>query len=202
MKTTCSRLKENLIFFQQFLLRPAEVSAVIPTSRALSHLLVQKANIRNAKTIVELGPGTGAATTIINEQRHPSSAFIAIEINDHLVHALSKKCPTTTIIHGPAENLPTYLREYHLSPVDAIISGLPWSSFKISTQNRLLDLIEQALAPGGRFVTLAYPQGLLLPTGQAFRRTLRQRFVNVHTSKIVWENIPPGFVYYAEKPRA
>lgn len=67
MQQTRSRLKENLIFFRQFLLRPTEVSAVIPTSRALSRVLVEKANIRHAKTIVELGPGTGAATTIINE---------------------------------------------------------------------------------------------------------------------------------------
>lgn len=192
-------MREHLIFFQQFLLHPAEVSAIIPTSRPLSRLLVQKADIVNAASIVELGPGTGAATTIINELRPPSSTFFAIEINPHLAQTLSKKCPDTNIIQGPAEELLPYLQRHHLSSVDVIISGLPWSSFKISTQNRLLDVIQKALAPGGRFATLAYPHGLLLPTGQAFRRSLRERFVNVHTTHIVWENIPPGFVYYAEK---
>lgn len=201
MQQTCSQIRENLIFFKQFLLRPTEVGAVTPTSQKLSRLLVEKANISHATSIVELGPGTGVVTTIINQLRHPSSKFITIEINPHLARILSQKCPNTAVINAPAEDLFTYLQREKIHTVDAIITGLPWSSFKISTQNRLLDVIEQALSPGGRFVTLAYPHVLLLPTGQAFRRALKQRFINVHTSHVVWENIPPGFVYYAEKPR-
>ena len=201
MQKICAKIKEHLIFLQQFVLHPTEVSAVMRTSEALSRLLVEKANITQAESIVELGPGTGAATTIINQQRRPSSKFMAIEINRNLIDQLSKKCPDTIIVHAPAEDLLMYLRQEHIPSVDAIVSGLPWSSFKISTQNRLLDVIEQALAPGGRFVSIAYPQGLLLPTGQAFRRAFRQRFMNVHASRIVWENIPPGFVYEAEKSR-
>jgi phospholipid N-methyltransferase len=66
-------------------------------------------------------------------------------------------------------------------------------------QDRLIDSILEILRPGGRFVTFAYLQGLLLPAGHAFSRKLQSRFRKVKKTRTVWRNLPPAFVYVAEK---
>ncbi len=47
----------------------------------------------------------------------------------------------------------------------------------------------------GQFATFAYLQELLLPAGLRFRRMLRHYFREVSTSRTVWKNLPPAFVY-------
>ena len=55
------------------------------------------------------------------------------------------------------------------------------------------------LQPGGKFLTFAYLQGLLLPGGMNFRGKIKSYFPKVTTTKPVWLNTPPAFVYYAQK---
>ncbi len=96
-------------------------------------------------------------------------------------------------------NAKKYLNELGLKECDCIICGLPWASFSKNLQNELLDTIINVLKPGGRFLTFAYLQGLLLPAGIRFKKTLATRFKKVTTTRTVWMNIPPAFVYCAEK---
>ena len=63
----------------------------------------------------------------------------------------------------------------------------------------LLDATGHVLREGGQFVTFAYLQGLLLPAGQRFKRKLRDHFGQVETSRTVWANMPPAFVYRCRK---
>jgi hypothetical protein len=51
------------------------------------------------------------------------------------------------------------------------------------------------LGKGGQFVTFAYLQGLILPAAQRFRKLLKQYFSEVSTSRTVWLNVPPAFIY-------
>jgi phospholipid N-methyltransferase len=78
------------------------------------------------------------------------------------------------------------------------VSGLPWAAFPEALQDQLLDTIADVLRPGGRLVTFAYLQGVLLPAGAKFKRKLKQRFRRVSTTRTVWLNLPPAFVYCAE----
>lgn len=61
------------------------------------------------------------------------------------------------------------------------------------------DTIIDVLKPGGKFLSFAYLQGLLLPAGMRFKRKLYARFNNVTKTRTIWLNIPPGFVYCAKK---
>jgi hypothetical protein len=56
-------------------------------------------------------------------------------------------------------------------------------------QDKLLATVLDVLKPGGKFLTFAYLQGLLLPSGSMFRKKLHAKFKKVKTTGTVWLNI-------------
>lgn len=192
-------MKNSLTFLGEFLRSPGTVGAVAPSSPALAREMVRQAGVDSARVLVEFGPGTGAFTREIVAHARPGSAFLAIERNPSLARLLQEELPEVRVHHDSAENLGALLREAGLSRADCILSGLPWAAFSEELQDRLLAETLDCLAPGGRFVTFAYLQGLLLPAGRRFARKIRGRFASVTRSPIVWRNLPPAFVYRCVK---
>jgi phospholipid N-methyltransferase len=86
-----------------------------------------------------------------------------------------------------------------LTHCDAIVSGLPWSIFEDGLQDDLLNAVHDALRPGGVFATYLYLQSLALPSGIRFRAKLRNRFSRAGVTGVVWNNLPPARVVWAEK---
>ena len=60
------------------------------SSRFLECRLVEAAGINSAKTIVELGPGTGGTTRAILKAMAQHSVLLSIEINPHLHTLVSR----------------------------------------------------------------------------------------------------------------
>jgi phospholipid N-methyltransferase len=79
--------------------------------------------------------------------------------------------------------------------VDYILSGLPWPSFSDSLRTQILEAAARALRPGGQLVTFGYHCGLLMPGAWHFRREARRVFADVTTSEVIWQNLPPAFIY-------
>ena len=63
----------RVLFLQDFLKRPREVGSIIPSSRFLERRIVRCAELRNASTVVELGPGTGGTTRAVLRAMRRSS---------------------------------------------------------------------------------------------------------------------------------
>ena len=63
----------------------------------------------------------------------------------------------------------------------------------------LLDEVYDSLEEGGEFLTIALLQGLVFPPGRMFKKAIKEKFRKVEKTKIVWSNIPPGFVYHCIK---
>ena len=76
-----------------------------------------------------------------------------------------------------------------------MISGLPWALFPKSRQITILDQTMRVLKRGGRFITFAYPQSMVLPAAKHLAALLPNYFTTVSKSPIVWLNVPPAFVY-------
>ena len=188
-------MKTSATFLREFLRHPGMVGAVAPSSPLLAREMVLQAGVREASTIVEFGPGTGAFTREILACARPGARFLAIERNPALARLLQQELPSVRIFEDSVENLGALHREEGIDQVDCILSGLPWAAFAEDLQDRLLGEAWKALAPGGRFVTFAYLQGLLLPAGRRFARKIRDRFGQVTRSPVVWRNLPPAFVY-------
>ena len=192
----------NLIqFLKQFVLHTAKTGAVAPSSEGLADLITETAGLHSASAVIEFGAGTGVFTEKILQKIPDETRFFALEINPDFVKATRKRCPDAVVYHDSAANAKKYLDELGINECDCIICGLPWAAFSEELQNELLDTIIDVLKPGGRFLTFAYLQGLLLPAGMRFKKKLSTRFNSVTKTRTIWLNFPPAFVYCAENKK-
>ena len=185
--------------FKEFMTYPSITGAIMPSSNRLSELITDLADLSDASSVIEFGPGTGVFTEKILQKKNKDANFIAIELNAEFVAATKKRCPNAAVYHDSALNARHYLSAHGLQHCDCIVCGLPWASFSRSLQWELLGTVVDILKPGGKFVTFAYLQGLLLPAGLSFRKKIQSGFRKVTTSSPVWMNAPPAFVYCAQK---
>ena len=187
------------VILREFFRNPLATGAVMPSSGALARAMTSEIGVKTARTVVELGPGTGAITGHIIKEMAPDAQFIAIELNRKMFNVFIKNHPDVRVFNENAANLRAILAREGLFEADIIISGLPWASFGASLQRRLLMEITGSLSPRGIFTTFAYLQGLAMPSGRAFKRRLERRFTTVQRTPVIWRNIPPAIVYRCRK---
>jgi phospholipid N-methyltransferase len=192
-------VREHATFLAAFLRDPFTTGAVAPSSRWLAARMVQEAGLAGTRTVVELGPGTGAITQAIVSELAREALFVAVEFNAAFAAALARGFPSACVLNDSAERLPELLAEQGRPSADCILSSLPFAAFPTAQQERLLDAALRALAPGGRFVTYAYIPAAWLVTGRNLRRLLASRFPRIETTPVVWRNLPPAFVYRCVK---
>jgi phosphatidylethanolamine/phosphatidyl-N-methylethanolamine N-methyltransferase len=179
---------DAIAFLRGFIAHPKEVGSVVPSSGYLERRLVRTAHVDRARTIVELGPGTGGTTRAFLHAMAPDASLLAIELSAvfhaRLVERVSDR--RFAIQLGSAENLLDILRARRLPPPDAVLSGIPFSTMPFEVGDRIASAIAQCLAPGGRFV--AYQV-----------RGHVARFIAPHLGapEVAWEclNVPPMRVY-------
>ena len=189
----------GLRFIVEFLKHPLQTGAVAPSSRGMARAMVAGLDLPNANVAVEYGPGTGAFTGLVLEQLAGDATFFAIEKNAAMAAAFNARYPQVKLFEDSVANVGQHLRSLGRDTVDAIVCGLPWASFTGELQDSLLEATHAVLRDGGRFATFAYLQGLLLPSGRALKRKLRDSFSTVTTSPTFWLNMPPAFVYRCVK---
>ena len=185
--------------FTQMLTNPRQTGALGDSSPKLSHLIAELANLKLKSCVVELGTGTGVFTGEILKRISPRCTFFALEINPRLAKETQKNCPSATVYCDSAENIHAYLSSHKKTTCDCIISALPWGVFNASLQEQLLNTIYQALDDNGEFLTIALLPGLIFPPGRRFKSLLDNTFHSVVKSRIVWQNLPPGFIYHCKK---
>ncbi len=192
-------MRDRARFLAAFMRRPFDTGAITPSSAYLAEAMVEGMGISEADTVVELGPGTGVFTGVIEKQLKPNARFLSFEINPQLAEGLKNRFPRVQVVIDSVENIRLHLDAAGGQEVCATISGLPWAAFSPDRQQKLLDATVQAMKPGGRFATFAYSHAAWLPPGRRFRELLDSRFAQVETSKVVWRNTPPAFVYRCRK---
>ena len=174
---------------------PWRTGTVVPSSRELAELMAEDMGLATADTVVELGAGTGPFTRLIAERVKPDALVLAFEIDPVLAEQLQPRVPRVRVVNDSAEHLPLHLRAAGCEAADAILSGLPWANFSRELQERLLRAVVLGLRPGGRFATFAYVPAAQLPPGRRFRALLESCFARVETTRLVYWNFPPAFVY-------
>lgn len=188
-----------LKFLDQSIKSPQTIGAICPSSRALAEVMVEPINFNQIRTLVEIGPGTGAITDAIVDHLGSHTRYLGIELNQTFHHMLCMQYKKLEFVLGDAKDTPFILERMGLPAADAIVCSLPWAAFKIRQQLRLLNAIYRSLKPGGYFTTFAYLQGMALPSAWMLRYLLRTRFSHVEKSRTVWNNVPPAFAYICYK---
>lgn len=193
-------LAEHVQFLQAFIREPATVGALSPSSKALAKAMIHGCQLHKADTVVEMGPGTGSFTELIQERIHRKTTFLTLELDPIHARSLRRRFPAVTVYNDSAERLPEYLALHGKQFADYIICGLPWANLPGPAQKRILDAVLSCLAPNGLFTTFAYLHARWLPKARRFRQCLRQQFASVEVSSVVWANLPPAFVYRCSRP--
>ena len=182
----------------EFVAHPRWTGAVAASSAAFALAMTEKMELQRARTVVELGPGTGPITQAILSRLPSDGRLITVEINRRLAANLTRRyrdCPVD-VVHGSAADLADFVD----GPVDAVISGLPWPVMPELVQRRAWDAIGAVLSPGGRFATFAYLHAAWTPPARRLRKRLVATFGSVEQSPVVWRNAPPAFVHRATMP--
>jgi phosphatidylethanolamine/phosphatidyl-N-methylethanolamine N-methyltransferase len=194
-QTIVSAICDHVKFLGAFLRRPTVTSAIVPSSRWLAARMTQGLKLNQARVVVELGSGTGAFTQAIQPRLNPKALFLAIEINPGFAEHLARRFPRAHIVNDSAERLDEHLLRFGETAADCVLSSLPWAGFSSDLQERLLTAVLRTLRPGGQFATFAYAHAAWLPGGRQFRQLLQANFSHITTTRMVWRNLPPAFVY-------
>lgn len=193
-------LREHALLFSRFLRSPRTVGALTASSRALAEAMVHGLDLARPGHIIELGPGTGAFTGAIVERLGPETRFLAIDIDPAFVKQISKRWPAVRCVCASAERLESLADEHSVTPVDHIVSGLPFVSLPPQMTRHITDGVVSVLRPGGTFTTFQYLHGYALPPAVAFRRGLSARIGTGPATRVVMRNVPPAIVLTWQKP--
>jgi len=175
-------------FLKQFFKEKNMVGAMAPSSRFLAAKMLDHLPIKEAKIIIELGPGTGVFTEKIIKKMGTDTQLIVIELNDSFFHSLVKKINNKNVHlkHGSAENIGNYLSELGVDRADLIISSLPLAVIPSPIRQSVLKAIKKNLKEEGQFVQFQY--------SLQSRSALKQIFSSVKLNFTPF-NFPPAFIY-------
>lgn len=193
MKLDNPLINGHLTFFQEFLKHPLQIGSIIPSSRFLEQRILGAAGIASARTIVELGAGTGGTTRAILRAMPQHARLLSIEINPHF-HALVSTIEDDRLIAhlGNAKALKDILSLYGLDAPEAVISGIPFSTMNPDEGSQIIEAISTLLAPNGRFVAYQVSNRVA---------SLCRPFLGPEQSMVELLNIPPMRVYKWQKVR-
>jgi phospholipid N-methyltransferase len=189
-------LKTNLHFLWAALMEIQQTGSIIPSSRFLINRMIAPVPEDYTGRIIELGAGSGALTQRL-AARCPAARIVACEINHSLARvnrsnlaAAGTDLNRVKVVAEPAENLLPRLCADKSERPDFIISGVPLGNLPREKALTIIEAVKDGLRPGGLFIQFQY--------FLADYRKIRRRFAPMRTVP-VFLNIPPAFVYYAQK---
>ncbi len=203
-------LEARLRFLKGYLLSPAQVGAIGPSSRALAVALCEPyQRFSGPARVLEVGAGTGAVTrrlgSLLGEKDELDICEIDPDFADILEHDVLRHADfapgvaagRVRLLRSPVQKL-TYENRY-----DFVISGLPLTSFELSDLQEVFGVIRRCLKPGGVFSYFEYLA--LRKTSRLFSfgsRRARIRSVSAYLGrnirdhqfdrKTVLQNLPPA----------
>lgn len=184
-------IQQRLRFFRSFLANPRQVGAVLPTSRWAVRDMLDMADLPGARTVAEIGAGTGAYTGEILARLNPEARFLTFEIDPDLAEVLSESFedPRLEVITDSAENIEEYLNG---DKVDVIVSAVPFTSLPKGARESVLGAVAQALAAEGVMVQIQY--------STMVQEDLIRKFASVRR-RLSPFNVPPAFLYACRRPQ-
>jgi phosphatidylethanolamine/phosphatidyl-N-methylethanolamine N-methyltransferase len=210
------RLQENALFFREFLRNFHTTGAILPSGRFLAAALARFVDRPSAapRSILEVGPGTGAVTGRIIRGMGPADRLDLVELNGTFVRQLEQRFQTdprfmavanrARVLHCAVEELPRQ------QGYDLIVSGLPLNNFAVDVVERILAALTNLLTPEGTLSFFEYiavrparamvggraERARLRGISRALRRALDGREIRRDG---VWCNVPPAWVHHLRK---
>lgn len=180
-----SRITEGMVFLRRFVGAPRQVGSVVPSSPYLTRAVLDKIDWSEVRNVAELGAGTGVFTRSIVRRARPDAQLLVFEIDPDLQRMIGSGHPGLRL-YGDAQELPAILEDLKIDKLDCIVSSLPFTVLPPTMTERILDAVQDTLAPSGKFVAYQY--------SRIMKAHFESRFSELRTS-FVPINVPPAFVY-------
>jgi phosphatidylethanolamine/phosphatidyl-N-methylethanolamine N-methyltransferase len=184
-------MNDFALFLSKFLTQGTRIASVAPSSRWLSATTVRNIDWNAARTLVELGAGTGPITRVLARHATPACRVFVIERDPDFVRLLRQRFgerPNFEIIEGDVRDLTSLLAGRGVDRVDHVISGLPVPSFPRELQQTFFRAVGAVLSSDG-----TYNQITEIPW--VYWRFYRKHFRDVQF-QFEPRNLPPAGAYF------
>jgi phosphatidylethanolamine/phosphatidyl-N-methylethanolamine N-methyltransferase len=145
-----------MIFLKQLIKSAKHTGAIAPSSYFLAKKMVSRSRIKNARTIIELGPGTGAITKEIIKKMPKGCNLWTFEINLEFVRHLKKKYPKANHVYANISSLEKLIEKNNIGKIDSIISGIPFVSLDRKDCEKIFSEISNVMDETTRLVLFTY----------------------------------------------
>ena len=160
---------------------------IVRSSPYLINRLLRSIDFTRARTVVQLGAGTGCITRALLKRMRPDARLIVLELNHAFIDACSAISDRRlTMHHACATTLPQVLAARGLPHANHVVSSLPLAILDDGLVDQILEVSQAALAPGGKFLQYQY--------SLKHHAMLQERYDDVQLG-FTLANIPPAFVY-------
>jgi phosphatidylethanolamine/phosphatidyl-N-methylethanolamine N-methyltransferase len=175
-------------------------AAIAPSSRFLAEAMVRPLAVDRAKTVLELGPGTGVMTEELLAQLPYDAKLLAFEINPRFIRYLRENLsdPRLEVVECGAERLDVELDRRGLTKVDAALSSLGLGLLPEGLVHEIFEQLIPRLAPDGVFTQFQYVHRMRMLDGRPEyfdAARLLERYFPVIKRRTIVRNLPPAFVY-------
>jgi len=183
---------DRLKFFREAIRDIKTSGTIVPSSRFLTKRMVKSINFDTVKVIVEFGPGNGIITKEILKRVQPHTKVITFEVNEKFFQSLEKIKHSQLIIEKvSAEEIQPVLKKYGFDKVDCVVSSLPFTNIPQEISDRILKNTYEAMEDDSMFVQYQYSLTYYKKLKEVFNDKVKLSFEAF--------NIPPAFVYIAQK---
>src|SRR5690606_515556 len=128
-------VSDGLRFIKEFVSRPQQVGAVLPSSAVLARRMLDWIPWDDVRTVVEFGPGTGAFTGPLMQRVAADAQVLAIEINPRLAELLRTRFAGIVVCQDSVASVRQLCNAHGIGQADAVICGLPWANFSEQQQH-------------------------------------------------------------------
>lgn len=176
------------MFLFEYIKNPRFVGAIAPSGKSLAEKMIDNIDFRNAKCVVEYGPGTGVFTEKILARVKSDTIVLLVEINKEFYDILKNQYghkENVIIANDSAENIDKILKENGIEKVDYIVSGLPFASLPRKVSSSILMKTSKIISDNAEFVTFQY---------FIFKLVFFKEYFGKINYKRVFKNIPPAYV--------
>lgn len=177
-----------ITFIKEAFKNIGQTGSVMESSAYLSAKMIDTIDFSKPLHIVELGAGTGSITKRLLEKMNDQSTLTSYEINPELFNELCKNNDKRlTVKNADASQLGDHSKS---QSIDYIISGLPLANIPKKKKTSILDACHYVLKSGGYYIQFQYSLNDF--------KLLKRIFAKVD-SCFTLRNLPPAFIYYAQK---
>jgi len=204
-------LKDNLVFFSECFRNFKTTGSFWPTSRkAALNLCSPLKNVKGARHILEIGPGTGSVTVVLLEQMTEQDTLTVCEINPRLMACLKARLANNENYKKHADRVHFFLGAVQDMAenitFNAIVCAVPFNNFDAALTKEIFDKAERLAEDGALMSYYEYiilGDAVKLSPSQEQRKRIRgvTRYIKkewmpyVVSKKSIWKNMLPIYVY-------